>query len=359
MKVSKGKLIKRIVIITLCVLIVLFCLASFFGVMYVYKDMFGRADIPEFTACLRYEDVKDEYSREDVEFESDGNTLQGHIYGDTESARALVVISHGLGGYSESYLSETLYFVDNGYAVFGYDNTGSGESEGEGTTGMAQSRIDLDSALSFVEENEKLSNLPVLLYGHSWGGYAVTSILSSEHDIAASASVAGYNTPMEIILEFGEEMMPVPLAYLEYPFLWLNNKIIFGENSDISAVDSINSCDTPVMLIHGKTDETVEYNGASIISHRDEITNPNVKFKTVEGEYSGHNSLYMTEEAFDYSEELTESHEELAKEYDGEIPHDVEKEFFDSIDKEVVSGISDEFMNDVNEFYMSVLEKYN
>ena len=88
MKVSKGKLIKRIVIITLCVLIVLFCLASFFGVMYVYKDMFGRADIPEFTACLRYEDVKDEYSREDVEFESDGNTLQGHIrrYGKCKGA---------------------------------------------------------------------------------------------------------------------------------------------------------------------------------------------------------------------------------------------------------------------------------
>ena len=74
----------------------------------------------------------------------------------------------------------------------------------------------------------------------------------------ASASVAGYNTPMEIIFEFGEEMMPVPLAYLEYPFLWLNNKIIFGENANLSAVDSINSCDTPVMLIHGKTDEIKE-----------------------------------------------------------------------------------------------------
>lgn len=359
MKISKGKLIKRIVIITLCVLIILFCFVSFFVVMYVYKDMFGRADIPEFTASLRYENVKDEYSRENVQFESDGNTLTGHIYGNTENAKALVVISHGLGGYSESYLSETLYFVDNGYAVFGYDNTGSGESEGEGTTGMAQSRIDLDSALSFVESNEKLSKLPVLLYGHSWGGYAVTSILSSEHDIAASASVAGYNTPMEIIFEFAEEMMPVPLAYLEYPFLWLNNKITFGENANISAVDSINSCDTPVMLIHGKTDETVEYDGAAIISHRDEITNPNVQYKTVEGEYSGHNSLYMTHEAFDYSEELTKSHEELYDEYDGKIPHDIENEFFDSIDKKVVSGISEDFMNDVNEFYTEVLENSN
>lgn len=356
MKISKGKLIKRIIIISVCALVIIFCLASFFGVMYVYKDFFGRADIPEFTASLRYEDVKDKYSRENVEFDSDGNTLTGHIYGTPETAKALVVISHGLGGYSESYLSETLYFVDNGYAVFGYDNTGSGESEGEGVMGMAQSRIDLDAALSFVESNEKLNKLPVLLYGHSWGGYAVTSILSSDHKITASVSVAGYNTPMEIIFEFAEEMMPVPIAYLEYPFLWLNNKLIFGENANLSAVSSINSSDTPVMIIHGKTDETVEYNGASIISHKDEITNPNVKYKIIDGKYSGHNSLYMTREAFDYSEELTESHEELTREYDGKIPQNIEKEFFDSIDKKLVSGLSEEFMNDVNEFYLSVLE---
>lgn len=42
----------------------------------------------------------------------------------TGNQKGLIVISHGMGGGAEGYMAETLYFVNHGYQVFGYDNTG-------------------------------------------------------------------------------------------------------------------------------------------------------------------------------------------------------------------------------------------
>ena len=44
------------------------------------------------------------------------------------------------------------YFAKNGYYVFAYDSTGSDASEGEGVGGTPQGVIDLDYAISFVED---------------------------------------------------------------------------------------------------------------------------------------------------------------------------------------------------------------
>ncbi len=357
MKISKKKLALRIIIISVISIILIFSIVSFFVVKSIFNDSFGRAEIPKHTAYLRYDDVKDKYEREDVTFKSVENKLIGHIYSKNETPHGLVVISHGLGGYSESYFSEIMYFLDNGYKVFAYDNTGSGESEGKGTTGMAQSVIDLDSALTFAESDERLNNLPILLFGHSWGGYAVTTILSEEHNITASLSLSGYNSPMEIISEFSVPMIGEPFATIEYPFMWLNNKLLFGEKANNTAVDGINATNTPVMIIHGTGDETIKYNGASIIAHRDEITNPNVIYRTVDNEQNGHNGMNYSKEAYTYIKELNKKGDELEKQYDGDTPDEVIKEFYDSIDKVKTSELSEDFMGEINEFYLKAIEE--
>ncbi len=352
MKITKKKLVKRIILIFLLIVFLAYVIGSFFGVRYVLHENFGRAEIFEYTGYYKYEDYADKYDREEIIFNSGDNKLTGYIYGDGD--KGLVIISHGLGGYSESYISETLYFVDHGYKVLGFDNTGSGRSEGEGTMGMAQSVIDLDAALTFAESDDRLKNLPIFLYGHSWGGYAVTAILDSDHDIKAAASVSGYSTPMDILFERAQSMMSKPLAFIEYPFIWLNNKITFGGKANISAVDSINSSDAHVLIIHGTEDETIKFDGASIISHKDEITNPNVEYKIMEGK--GHNDLFLDDETIKYIKEKNEEYSKLYDEYDGNVPEEADKKFYDNVDKSKTSKISEEFMGDVNEFFQNALE---
>ena len=68
-------------------------------------------------------------------FESGENTLRGYIYG-AENTKGLVVISHGLGFDAEHYLPEVLYFVEHGWRVFSFDNTGTHESKGQVRSGF-------------------------------------------------------------------------------------------------------------------------------------------------------------------------------------------------------------------------------
>ncbi|MGN0620962.1 MAG: alpha/beta hydrolase family protein [Porcipelethomonas sp.] len=352
MKITKGKLIKRIVIAFLCVILLVYTIGSFFAVKFVFKENFKRPEKSEFTGFLRYEDVADSCERETVQFYSGENKLTGYIYG-KDNNKGLVVISHGMGDDSEGYISETLYFIDHGYCVFGFDNTGSGQSEGDSMLGMAQSAIDLDSALTYIESNEELSSLPVLLYGHSWGGYAVSAVLDSGHDIKAAVSIAGYNTPMGIVTEFSENMMGKTATCIEYPFIWLNNKLTFGDKADDSAVDSINSSNTHVMIVHGTDDEMVSFDNASIISQRDEITNPNVIYKVMDGK--GHNDLFLSDESAEYIKENNEEYDKLYEQYDGDIPYEIKKEYYDNIDKNKTCKLSGQFMSDVNDFYLNAL----
>lgn len=344
------KKVGKIILIILLVLFAIFSIVSLVLIKDTFDEMFGRTAPKEYCYYLRYEDVKADYEREELTFESKGNQLQGYLYG-VENTNGLVVLCHGMGGGAESYTAETLYFVDNGYQVFSFDNTGCYQSEGENCVGLSQSVIDLDAALTYIENESRFDELPIYLYGHSWGGYAVTAIFNYEHDIAASVSVSGFNKPMAVIMEWTKEMMG-GFAYVEQPYIRIYQQMLFGKNANMSAVDGINNTDTPILLIHGKEDTMVRVDGSATIAYRDEITNPNVQYKICDGEkQNDHNGCFISLDSLAYIEELDMEHDRLEEEYDGEIPEEVSAEFFGKIDKSRTSQMDGAFMQDVLAFY--------
>lgn len=347
----KRKVLKTIAVV-LVTFVVVFSVISFVFIKMNFDDVFGRTELGEYTAYLRYEDVEEQYDRELLSFVSGENQLQGYLYG-VENTKGLVVISHGLGGGAESYMAETCYFVDHGYQVFGYDNTGCYRSEGSNCVGLSQSVLDLDAALTYIEHEERFKEMPVFLYGHSWGGYAVTAIFNYDHDIAASVSVAGFNEPMDMILEWTIDMMG-GFAYVEYPYIYLYQLMLFGKNANMSAVDGINRTDAKVLIVHGNEDTTVGYHGAGTIAYRDDITNENVQYKICDRKnQNGHNNLFMSLDAIAYSEEIDAEYEKLYEQHNGDIPNEIEAQFYSNVDKAKMNELDDAFMQDVVAFYES------
>ena len=163
----KSRTLRRVFLLALAVYLV----CSIAAVQVMNAALFGRADEPD-GLTVRYEDVAADYPRQTVTFSSGSAQLTGWLY-PAEDAAALVVIAHGLGADAETYLPETMHFVDSGYSVLTYDATGTGASGGSGTRGLAQSALDLDAALTRAEQED----LPILLFGHSWGGYAAAAVL--------------------------------------------------------------------------------------------------------------------------------------------------------------------------------------
>ena len=220
---------------------------------FIYAQTFGSRveGFPEnqFTTYLRWEEIdQTRYPREEVRFSSGKNQLQGFIDGRSND-KGLVVISQGLGGTADSYFPMIMNFVDNGWRVLAFNNTGVGGSEGENTRGLTQSMIDLDAALRFVKGATSLKELPVMLVGHSWGGYAVCAALNNRHDVCAVVSFAGYNNGNETFTEHGVSEAGA-FYYLLYPHLWVIQRLKFGQTMKLNAVDGINKAAIPVMIIH-------------------------------------------------------------------------------------------------------------
>ena len=134
----------------------------------IYSQTFGSRvegfSENQFTAYLKWHEIDQTlYPREEIRFNSGKNRLQGFIYGGSND-KGLVIISQGLGGTADSYLSMIMYFVDKGWRVLAYNNTGVGGSEGKNVRGLSQSVIDLDAALQYVEVSNALKDLSVMLY---------------------------------------------------------------------------------------------------------------------------------------------------------------------------------------------------
>ena len=356
MRKTKSK--KRKILAAIVLFIVISIIVAFIITCVEMNKNFGRGDYPEkrFAATYFYDHYENDYPRQEVSFLSGENTLKGYIYG-KDNDRGLIVFAHGIGGGHEYYLKLLTKLVDLGWCVFAYDATGSGNSEGESSNGLAQSVIDLDLALDFAESDPELGKMDTYVLGHSWGGYAAAAVLNFDHDIKGCVTMSGYNTPYEQLAESCDSMYG-KAGFLLHPFVWMYNKMKFGKDSSWSAVDGINKADIPVLVIHGDNDETISYDGSAIIAHKDEITNPNTEYKvfTEEGR-NGHNTYFYTSEYKDYKKNvLTPKTDALREKYGKGIPDDEWEKYYSDIDKELYNGFNQELIDLINGFFSKCTE---
>ena len=347
---------KRAILITLAVLLAIFLVVSAVTLVFVdinMREMFARAERPEYSTSLNYSDYEAGYPRSEISFYSGDNLLRGYLYGEGNTD-GLVVISHGIGGGGDNYLAETLRFVNAGFEVIAFNNTGTYDSEGEGTMSLTQSYLDLDAALDFVENDGRFKDMPIYLYGHSWGGYAVSVVLREDHDITAAVSVSGYDNPLVMIREWTENSMGFLPAELLTPYIGVYNFFKYGTKSNLSASKVISSTDTPIMIVHGRGDMTISYGRASIISHQGEITNPYAIFITRDklGQ-DDHNTLFMSQDAVTYMIRTNQERKELEAQYGSPLPNEVSSEFYANIDRERINRLDDDFMQTVINFFRS------
>ena len=183
-----------------------------------------------------------------VEFQGNrGQTLHGGLYSDAtcEQARALLIFVHGMGGGHISYTTEIDYFAKRGYLVLAYDATGTMASEGKALFGMPQGVSDLQSALAYVKENDLTKNLPVLLAGHSWGGYCVCRVLQTNPQVKGVVSFSAPDDVPELLTAQASAQIGHSMRFLK-PFLRLWEHLKFGAAAAKSTAEHLLASDVPL-----------------------------------------------------------------------------------------------------------------
>jgi hypothetical protein len=285
---AKSHAGKRFLLISiLCLLItVILWIGIALGLYGLY---FGRRSECR-PAMMRHVYEFDGLERTRYEFLSDkGQTLTGYMYSAGDVQRGIIVFAHGYGDGGHNYYMEDInYLAQNGYYVFAYDATGCDESGGDGIGGVPQGVIDLENAISFVEGSGNFPELPIGLFGHSWGGYSVSSVLTYHPEVKAVIECSGPCSSTGL-LEGGGKNTIGPAVYLFIPVLKVYERAKFGDYATNSALDGFASTDADIMVVHSSDDGLIPVEYGYDIYYEIYKDDPRFTFVRLEGK--GHNQF--------------------------------------------------------------------
>lgn len=340
---------KRLFLILVLLLFVLLIIVPFIIAIIAYEANFGhRVSASTESTTLSFE--TDTMRRKEIEFPSNQNQiLRGYLYSSDSipNPKALIVFSHGYLGTHLDYLNQIHFFVKNGYLVLGYDNTGSGMSDGKNLIGLAQSPLDLDAALTFVEKNPALTSYPLLLYGHSWGGYAVTAVLNYNHSIAGVVSRSGFSNSRDMLVEYGSNLYGNEIQVLS-PYVYVYEKMKFGKSVDLNGIKGINHSTCPILLLHSKDDEVISLKN-SLLIHQDKYVHPE-RIETILYENKTHD-VVKSDSCLVYEKQQKQLLNQLIQQYGSKdkIPKEVLQKQIQ--DQDLINELDSNVMNSILTFY--------
>ncbi|WP_459129935.1 alpha/beta hydrolase [Guggenheimella bovis] len=342
------------------VFIVAFILMPILAV-YVYRSNFEtrfetpsweKRDVSEYPGLLVKRSDFNVYDEKNADVPKEEVILAGYEYSrDTSEKKGVVVLAHGLGGGGHiSYLSFIDYFTKAGYNVFTYDARGNDQSGGKSMRGIPEGIVDLDYAIRHVESLPEYEGLPIVLFGHSWGGYSVGSVLNLRPEVKAVVSVAGFNQSRDLLGHQGAQMLgasvdPI-LPYFEFYEWYLFGKRFRG----LTAIGGFNHTDAGILIVHSKDDTTVPPEYGYDLYYRDFKHDP--RFQFILYEDLGHDRLLYSESARAYRAELDEEYQRFLKEKGVESSNELKKEFMDSkLDKVKANEPNDELFSQIVAFF--------
>ncbi len=197
-----------------------------------------------------------------VEFQNNRNvTLRGYLYhtGDAEkpvaAGKRIIILVNGYLQSHQDYMTDIAHFADCGFAVFGFDNMGCYESDGESMRGLDQAVLDLESAIKFLERITE-ENAEIYLYGHSMGAYACAMILTETKQVKRVLLRSGFSDSTQMMSDalsttYGRT------ARIMAPFLYLYRCVLFPELLFRNTLSGLRKTKAEVLILHCADDTVV------------------------------------------------------------------------------------------------------
>lgn len=321
----------------------------------LYHTIFKRLERPDYDiypGLYEYKKVENVLPRTTFSFISNGNKLSAYYYEAKKNRDRLVILVHGFHSGSDDYLPITMYLTSNGYNVFTYDGCGTYESEGKDLRGFSQGLVDLDNAINYVKRDRRFKKQKLFLLGHSCGGFAVNAVLNFHpKDVSAVASIAAVYNCYKLILQKGDYYAG-EYASSGFPKDFLDDyqEKIFGKYVRYDALMGVNNVKIPIFIAHGTSDETIDFKEQSLISHKEEMTNPNVTYMVTKHNQGGHNSIWHSIRSNDYQKKVDHDIKKMKK---SKMTHDEIANYVKGVDHYLYSEINFELFDKI----LSIFDK--
>jgi putative redox protein len=206
--------------------------------------------------------------RTKIEFPSQGQHLAGLLETPDQAIRAYVLFAHcftcGKDVAAASRISR--FLVQHGFAVFRFDFTGLGNSDGDfANTNFSSNTEDLLSAARFLEQEYEA---PKLLIGHSLGGAAVLAMAAQLPKVKAVVTIAAPFEASHVIHNFDAHLDKIEQSGSAKVSLGAREFTIkkqFLDDLRNQTTDHIKQLDKALLVLHSPIDLTVDISDAEKI----------------------------------------------------------------------------------------------
>ncbi len=267
-----------------------------------------------------------------------GPLIKGIILQPEEGPKALIVMTHGYNMSCENYIALAHQFQKAGFAVLMFDGIGIGISEGDRIYGLPQHILDMDSVLHAIGSDPMLKKLPLLLFGHSWGGYAACCISAiSKYPIKGILTLGAFRKSLSSMIPTIHKRYPhaAPLLISSIEVL---EKFLFGKVASLTSPEGLRKADCPARLYHSRDDAVVSYE-ESFLSVQSELEDlKNVEFISMDGR---NHDIFLDPEN-DRSQRAIRK--ELASSHDSEICEELTARLW-SLMSEADETLAEEFIS--------------
>ncbi len=206
--------------------------------------------------------------RTKVEFPSQGQNLAGLLEKPDQTVRAYVLFAHcftcGKDIAAASRISR--FLVQQGFAVFRFDFTGLGNSDGDfANTNFSSNIEDLLSAAGFLEQHYQA---PQLLIGHSLGGAAVLAMAAQLPEVKAVVTIGAPFEASHVIHNFNAHLDTIETSGQAKVSLGTREFTIkkqFLDDLRNQTTTHIQGLKKALLVLHSPVDATVDISDAEKI----------------------------------------------------------------------------------------------
>ena len=284
--------------------------------------------------------------RSEFEFEGRHDKLVCYSY-EVEDSKPTVLCAHGMSSLSdgrEAALEN--YFVSKGYNVLALDLSSSGKSGGTAHEGFHRAMEDVIDCVSFFKRIKNNDQLPFILMGYSWGGYAVASALKHLDHVVGCVTFSAFNKADDMMFETAKSNVGF-LADITKPMFYLSAKMFYGDKLNDSGVQGLQSKPTMKSLHFYGNKDTRVVPDASLVKALEQETNVPAKIVILD-EYT-HELPWFSRNSIEEGHAILDSLNSKSESEKASI--------FESVDKNKTSEMNPEVVLELDQYLESLLSE--
>ena len=167
-----------------------------------------------------------------------------------------VLVMHGWGGNADMMAATAEPLCAVGFNVLLLDARCHGRSDDEAFTSLPRFAEDIAAGLRFLRTQPEIDPDRVALMGHSVGAAAALLHASKRHDVCAVVSLSAFAHPGEVMRRWLAERR-LPYLFLGWYILRRVQRVIGASFNEIAPVFTLRRVRCPVLLVHGRQDDTI------------------------------------------------------------------------------------------------------